>query len=219
MREGVDVEQPGLFDEPLRRVPRPVARVVLLCGPSGSGKTSLTRRLGLPVLALDDFYLDGDDPDLPRRFGIVDWDDVSSWDSAAATATLVRLCAEGSGDVPVYDIPSSRRTGTARLDLAGAPVLVAEGIFAPYLVGPCLDAGILADALCLRLPPAVTFWRRLARDLAEARKPPLTLVRRGLALARDEPRKVASWRRMGCRPVSPSEAEAAIRGVISADFG
>jgi len=211
--------QPGLFDEPPHRVPRPVAHVVLLCGPSGSGKTSLGRRLGLPVLALDHFYRDGDDPDLPRRFGIVDWDDVASWDAAAATAALVRLCAEGAGDVPVYDIPTSRRTGTARLDLAGARIVVAEGIFAPYLVGPCRDAGILADALCLRLPPAVTFWRRLARDLAEARKPPWTLVRRGLALARDEPRRVASWGAMGCRPVSPAGAETAIRGVISADMG
>src|SRR5690606_3864548 len=52
------VSQPGLFDIPpgARRTP---VRVVLLTGPSGSGKTSLTGRLGLPVVSLDDFYRDG----------------------------------------------------------------------------------------------------------------------------------------------------------------
>lgn len=213
-------EQPGLFDAPAPRALRPVARVVLLCGPSGSGKTSLTRRLGLPVLQLDDFYRDADDartdPPMPHRFGIVDWDDPDSWDGRAALEALVRLCVQGAADVPVYDIPSSSRTGTSRLDLAGAPVVVAEGIFAAQLVGPCREAGVLADALCLRLRPAVTFWRRLARDLSEARKPPLTLVRRGLGLMRDEPRLVQRWIDLGCRPVDVREAEAAIRALSTA---
>jgi len=191
--------------------------VVLLCGPSGSGKTSLTRRLGLPVLQLDDFYRNADDartdPPMPHRFGIVDWDDPDSWDGRAALEVLVRLCVEGAADVPVYDIPTSRRTGTSRLDLAGAPVVVAEGIFAAQLVSRCREAGILADALCLRLRPAVTFWRRLARDLSESRKPPVTLVRRGLGLMRDEPRLVEQWVALGCRPVSVPEAERAVRAV------
>lgn len=210
-------DQPGLFDAPAPRALRPVARVVLLCGPSGSGKTSLTRRLGLPVLQLDDFYRDADDtrtdPPMPHRFGIVDWDDPDSWDARAALETLVRLCVEGAADVPVYDIPTSSRTGTARLDLAGAPVVVAEGIFAAQLVARCREAGVLADALCLRLRPVVTFWRRLARDLSESRKPPLTLVRRGLGLMRDEPRLVQQWVDLGCRPVDVGEAEAAIRAL------
>lgn len=194
------------------------ARVVLLCGPSGSGKTSLVRRLGVPVLQLDDFYRDGDDtrdePPMPHRFGIVDWDDPRSWDARAARDVLVRLCADGAADVPVYDIPSSCRTGTSRLDLGGVSVFVAEGIFAAQLVTRCREAGVLADALCLRLRPPVTFWRRLARDLSESRKPPLTLVRRGLGLMRDEPRLVQQWVELGCRPVSPSEAEASVRALL-----
>jgi uridine kinase len=201
------------------------ARVVLLAGPSGSGKTSLTRRVGLPVLALDDFYRDIEDdaddvrtdPPLPRRFGIVDWDDPASWDAAAATAAVVRLCREGVADVPVYDIPTSRRTGTQRLDLAGARIFVAEGVFAAELV-PLLRAlpdgdQLLADALCLTLHPAVTFGRRLLRDLAESRKPPLTLVRRGFGLARSERALVERWLRLGCRACSMPEAETTLRSL------
>ena len=193
----------------------PVARVVLLAGASGSGKTSLCRRLGVPVLALDDFYRDGDDPALPQRFGIVDWDDAASWDREQALATVRALCTDGAADVPVYDIPTSRRTGTARLDLGGAPVFVAEGIFAAELVAACRDAGVLADAICLRLHPATTFVRRLLRDLAESRKPPLTLVRRGLGLARAEPALVRRWVAAGCRPCSVAQAERAVRDLLA----
>ena len=199
-----------------------MARVVLLAGASGSGKTSLTRRVGLPTLALDDFYRDGDcsngdrpDLPLPMRFGIVDWDDPASWDADGALATVERLCRIGAADVPVYDIPTSRRTGTARFDLGGSRVFVAEGIFAAELV-PRLRAhpdgrDLLADALCLTLHPAVTFGRRLLRDLAEMRKPPLTLLRRGFALARGERALVARWIALGCRPCSIAEAEAELR--------
>ena len=192
------------------------ARVVLVAGASGSGKSSLCRRLGLPTVRLDDFYRDGDDPALPRRFGIVDWDDPAAWDADAALAALAALCRRGAADVPVYDIPTSRRTGTARLDLAGAPLLLAEGIFAAELVAACAADGVLADAVCLRLHPATTFGRRLLRDLAEARKPPLTLVRRGLALARAEPELVRRWTAAGCRPMGVRAAEARLRSLAAA---
>jgi uridine kinase len=192
-----------------------VAQVVLLAGASGSGKTSLTRRVGLPTLALDDFYRDADDtrqdPPLPRRFGIVDWDDPASWDAPAALAAIEALCRGGAADVPVYDIPSSRRTGTVRADLGGRHVFVAEGIFAAELVTAARERGLLADAICLTLHPAVTFGRRLLRDLAEMRKPPLTLVRRGFALARAERGLVEHWTALGCRPCSMSEAEETLR--------
>ncbi|SDQ11661.1 uridine kinase [Quadrisphaera sp. DSM 44207] len=200
-------------------MPTPPARVVLLCGPSGSGKTSLVRRLGLPTLSLDDFYRDADDPGdppLPHRFGIVDWDDVRSWDAEAALACLRRLCEQGVADVPVYDIPTSRRTGTARLDLAGSRVVLAEGVFAAHLVAPCREAGLLADAVCLRLGPWATFWRRLLRDLAEGRKRPSTLLRRGWALRRAEPELVARWTALGCRPLHPADAERAVRALAAA---
>ena len=63
--------------------PRP-ARVLVLAGPSGAGKSRLARRLhaahGWPIVQLDDFYRDGDDPALPMspQAGLPDWDDVRS---------------------------------------------------------------------------------------------------------------------------------------------
>ena len=89
------------------------ARVVVVAGPSGSGKTVLCRRLsadrGWPVVNLDDFYKDGDDPTLPRvelpgGEPVVDWDSAESWSCPAALEALTTLCGVGEVDVPVYDI-------------------------------------------------------------------------------------------------------------------
>lgn len=200
----------ALFDVP-PDARRPAARVVLLTGPSGSGKSALTRRLGLPVVALDDFYRDVDHPGMPMRYGIVDWDDPRSWDHAAALEALRAVTSTGRAEVPVYDIPTSRRTGTTVVETRGAPVVLAEGIFAAELVAACRADGILADAICLARPRLVSFWFRFLRDVAEARKPLGTLVRRGWGLLREEPRLVARWSSLGCRTASPSQAERDIR--------
>lgn len=212
MPEGTDQE--ALFAEPAGARRPPARRVVLLTGPSGSGKTSLTRRLGLPVLSLDDFYREGGDPRLPHRFGIVDWDDVASWDAGAALAAVERLCREGETDVPVYDIPTSRRTGTTHLTVGTSSVFLAEGIFAAHLVAACRERRLLADAICLARPPVVSFTFRLMRDLAEARKPPHVLVRRGVSLLRSEPELVRRWTGLGCRPLAPAAAEDAVRALL-----
>ncbi|GAB3780854.1 ATP-binding protein [Nocardioides ungokensis] len=187
------------------------AQVIVLAGPSGAGKSRLAERLGLPVLRLDDFYKNGDDPTLPRitegaNAGIVDWDHPDSWLHDDALATLDQLCREGRADVPVYEIARDGRCGWTTLDLGDHELFVAEGIFAEYVVGACREADLLAEAYCVRQHPAVTFWRRLTRDLREHRKPPLVLVRRGLALMRDQQRVVARAVALGCRPVTPEEA-------------
>src|SRR6476619_1647968 len=117
------------------------AVVVLLAGPSGSGKSRVARLSSCPQVVLDDFYLDADHPGLPRTLGIVDWDDIASWDIDAEMSAILRLCTTGESRVPTYDISSSRRVGHRALDLEGAGCFVAEGLFAADLVGRCREAG------------------------------------------------------------------------------
>lgn len=210
--------EPALFDVPPGSR-RPLARIVLLTGPSGSGKTSLTRRIGAPVVQLDDFYFDLDHPDLPQRYGSVDWDSPLTWDSAAALDALRTLARTGRAEVPVYDIPTSRRTGTTVVETRDSPLVIAEGIFAAELVQACRSEGILADAICLQRPRTVTLWFRFLRDVAESRKPLGTLLRRGIGHYRAEPGLIAHWVSLGCRTITPAQAEkdlAIILGKISA---
>jgi uridine kinase len=196
------------------------ARVIVLAGPSGAGKSRLAERTGLPVLRLDDFYKSGGDPTLPlitegANAGLVDWDDPRSWLLEDAMAALASLCRTGRAEVPIYEIARDGRCGWHTLDLGESPLFVAEGIFAEEVVGPCRDAGLLAAAYCVRQHPALTFWRRLTRDLREHRKPPLVLVRRGLVLMREQRRVVARAVERGCRPVTPDEAHADVRRLVA----
>ena len=191
----------------------PTARLVLLAGPSGSGKTHLAEESGLPIVDLDHFYKDGDDPTAPRHptLGIVDWDDPLSWDADGALEVLEQLCRTGSADVPVYDISRDGRVGTRRVDIGDAPAFVGTGIFAAELVEPARDRGLLRDAVVVKRSRVKNFLRRLRRDLREHRKPPLTLVRRGLTLLRAEPGVVARQTALGCRPCDRAGTLAALR--------
>ncbi len=194
------------------------ARVVVLAGPSGTGKSRLAERIGLPVLRLDDFYKEGRDPSLPLiadgpNAGIVDWDHPDSWLHDEAVASLAKLCADGTVEVPTYEIAKSGRTGWHILDLEGAPLIVAEGIFAQEIVPELTAHGLLAAAYCVRQHRFVTFWRRLSRDLREHRKPPLVLLRRGFALLRDQRRVVRHAQSLGCQAVTPEQAYGAVRGL------
>lgn len=200
------------------------ARAVVLAGPSGSGKSRLAARLGLPVLRLDDYYKNGGDPSLPRithgaNAGLVDWDHPDSWLPDDAVAAMVRLAHEGRVEVPIYDIAHDGRCGSQVLELGDHPLFVAEGIFAQDVVGPAQGAGVLAAAYCIRRPALLTFWLRLTRDLRERRKPPLVLVRRGLALMRDQRRVIADAVGKGCRPMTPDEAVAAVRQLSTPSDG
>jgi uridine kinase len=184
------------------------ARVVLLCGPSGSGKSLVAARSGLPVLRLDDFYKEADDPTLPVVEGSsdIDWDHPQSWDADVAVEAIARLCASGSAPVPVYDISLSVRTGEETLHIGRTPLFIAEGIFAAEIVERCRELGLLADALCLTRGPVTTFRRRFLRDLKEGRKSVPFLLRRGWRLMRAERSIVARQTTLGAYPCDRDEA-------------
>lgn len=189
----------------------PLARVIIVSGPSGSGKSRLGRQLsdahGWPFVNLDDFYKDVDDPTLPRfSSGEIDWDDAGTWNVDAAARALETLCREGSASVPTYSIAVSRADGTHEVALDGAAYVVAEGIFAPDVIAELSSRGVLEAAWCLQRNRTVTAGRRLVRDLAEHRKPPTVLLRRGARLWRQEPSLVAAHTARGAEPVSFREA-------------
>ncbi|WP_266388576.1 uridine kinase [Streptomyces canus] len=193
---------------PVSSQPPIPTRVVLLCGPSGSGKSLLSARSGLPVLRLDDFYKEGDDPTLPLVAGSsdIDWDHPGSWDADTAVAAIVELCRTGRTKIPVYDISLSARTGEEAVDMGRTPLFIAEGIFAAEIVTRCRELGVLADALCLSRGPVRTFRRRFLRDLREGRKSVPFLLRRGWRLMRLERSIVARQSALGAHPCDKDEA-------------
>lgn len=194
------------------------ARVVLLCGPSGSGKSTLAERAGLPVLQLDDFYKDGDDPTLPLLpdGGGTDWDHPGSWHGEDAMAAIRALCADGRAEIPVYSIPDNGRVGTHTLALDGARAFIAEGIFAAEIVRGCEAEGLLGDAVCLRNRPLTTAWRRFRRDVREHRKSVPYLLHRGWRLMRAERGIIAGQVAKGAFACDGSEALARLRAVVRA---
>ncbi len=181
---------------------------MLLCGPSGSGKSLLAARSGLPVLRLDDFYKEGDDPTLPQVAGSsdIDWDHPGSWDADAAISAITDLCRTGRTNVPVYDIAMSARTGADTVDIGPTPLFIAEGIFAAEIVERCRDLGVLADALCLSRGPVTTFRRRFVRDLREGRKSVPFLLRRGWRLMRLERSIISRQTALGAYACDRDEA-------------
>ena len=186
---------------------------MLLAGPSGSGKTHLAQESGLPLLDLDDFYRDGDDPTLPRHptLGIADWDDPRSWDADAALAAVEAVCRDGAADVPVYDISRDGRTGTRRFDLHGRPRLRRHRDLRRRAGRPGSRAWPArrrrrgASVAGQELPaPAPSRPGRTAQAAAHAGTP-------GAALLRAEPSVVSRQVELGCRPCDRAATLAALR--------
>lgn len=163
------------------------------------------------MVFLDDFYKSGSDPACPRdpRLGIVDWDDPRSWDGAGALAALRQLSTTGSAEVPIYDIAADGPSGQRRLDVGDQP-FVAEGVFAAELREPCREAGILLDAIVVHRDRWKNLVRRAARDFKEHRKPPLTILRRGIGLYQREDEIVARALRAGFRSLGAVQTKQAL---------
>ncbi|WP_245558905.1 uridine kinase family protein [Aestuariimicrobium kwangyangense] len=196
--------------------------VFLVAGPSGSGKSRLAAQLGLPQLRLDDFYHDDTHPGMPRMFdehggaGIIDWDHPDSWDCDAAVRALHQVLTTGRATLPRYEISQNRAVGTQEFDLGDSSGVICEGVFAPQLLAPLRSAGVRFDAIWLDRPRVFNFSRRLRRDLAEHRKPPRVLVRRGLALMRHERGLRRRALAQGFRPLGMRAALAHIADTLTA---
>ena len=189
----------------------PRCTVIVLAGPSGSGKSRLTRATGATQLRLDDLYRADTDPQLPMAGGRIDWDDVRSWDADAATTALDELLRTGRTVAPVYSIQQNRAVGSHLVDLCGSRVVVAEGIFAPDLLTICRQRGVEVTPVWLDRFRHANFSRRLRRDLAQHRKPPALLLRRGLQLWRQEDAKRSRALELGFRPLGMRQALALVR--------
>ena len=109
----------------------------------------------------------------------------------------------------------SASVGTDRVSLAPGQLVLAEGIFAAEIIGRLGDEGLLHSAWCVRHRRWLTFVLRLVRDLSERRKAPHILLRRGLALCRDEPPVIARMERLGARCARPREVAGALSGADS----
>ncbi|MGC4804475.1 ATP-binding protein [Micromonospora sp. DT233] len=146
----------------------------------------------------------------------MDWDSPRAWDAEAAVETIARLAREGRAEVPVYAIGADRQVATRSFEVAGSPLFVAEGIFAAEIIEQCRHRGLLAGAYALRRPRGTTFVRRLSRDLAEQRKAPGVLLRRGLALLRAEPAVLRRQAGLGAHPAAAGEVLRRVADLLAA---
>jgi uridine kinase len=196
------------------------ARVIVLAGPSRSGKSHLATQTGLPTLALDDFYRNGDELGMPQivdgaNAGLIDWDHPNSWNGGAALTAIQTLCLRTAVEVPQYEFGQDRAAGTHLVERRDSRLFIAEGIFAAEVVRPCAALGVLAAAYCIDQNSLVTYGRRLSRDLVESRKPLRVAARRGVMLLRGQSAFVRHAVAAGCQLATPTEILADISHQVS----
>ncbi len=117
---------------------------------------------------------------------------------------MVELLETGRTRVPEYSITDSAVIGHATLELAGGPI-VAEGIFAAELPRVLDRLGVDFQAWYIDQHRFPTAARRLARDVAERRKPVPFLVQRGWSLLRTESVLRARYLEAGFIPMPKAE--------------
>ena len=124
-------------------------RLVLLAGIPGVGKTTIAKFLRQSVVvSSDDFYKAIDDPNLPKRHGLPDWEVVQALDLEQLRFTVEALLKGQVVLVPSYDMHLSRPSGQRPVD----PTHVVTRLVEPAVVG--LGAGTGQQAAVIALQQA-----------------------------------------------------------------
>jgi uridine kinase len=139
--------------------------VIFVGGLSGTGKTFLASASRLPVLSLDRFFFSVSQPDLPKWFGRPDWESMESFEIDAAVAAVSQLAHGHPTSVPMYDHIDDQRVGTEVVH--PAPVVVAEGVYAPHVYAHAIQQGIPSRLLVMRTGVVNAFVARLVRDVRD----------------------------------------------------
>ena len=170
-----------------------VNRVIALAGPSGVGKTRAAHRSGLPRFSTDAFFRDADDPRVPRRHGVADWEDIRSYDLDLASTTLRATLLGDRPAIPFYSYAEDRRIGWAPgVDLVGT-VLLVEGTFAFEVSAPLIPelevtkVGLIGGIVTCA-------WSRVVRDLRESRQGIVSAVVDSVRHAKKHRERVAAVR-------------------------
>jgi uridine kinase len=160
--------------------------LVAIAGASGAGKTKAAHASGVQTLGLDAFFKDGSDPEVPRRRGRQDWEDIRSYRPDDAARCVIELLRGNRSDVPVYDFLADECTGFGVVGPFATPFLI-EGTFA-FEVADLVRRkapAVKVVKILLRESPIVEAISRVIRDRTEQRQFFLASCRDSLSLALD----------------------------------
>ena len=155
------------------------ARPVLLgiAGLSGSGKTTLARQLarasGVVHFPLDNYYRDLSHLP-PQERARQNFDDPAMIESSLLVTDAAALARGETIERPLYDFATHTRVPNRTETIHPAPLLVVEGLFA--LVYPAL-LPLYHLRVYLDTSEAISFERRLRRDVAERGRTPESVRR------------------------------------------
>lgn len=141
------------------------SQIIAVCGGSGSGKSTLARKfVGAAILATDSFYKDIDDmkagPD-----GNFDFDHPDAVDLEGCAEACLKLADGEDVMIPVYEMRSAKRVGTALVPAPKNAIVIVEGIFSFH--SPLHDIATLR--IFIDTPIDQRMARRLRRDVERGR--------------------------------------------------
>lgn len=127
--------------------------IIGISGPSCSGKTLVSKKLGYPVISLDDYYKGID------NMSNSNFDHPDAIDFDLVIKHLKNLKKNIEIDKPIYDFKTHKRKGSEKF--IAKKVLILEGLFALHeFLTDFLDLKFFLDT-----KDSICFKRRIERDL------------------------------------------------------